>query len=1060
MTPQRRRREPKSATTDPSFDAVSPPKDLPSLCAWFAEAVRAEIDALEKDGGEKRYELISGELVNQRAPTDGIYEFIIADGTRIPEDSSGRLKAETAEYSATIIGQQANRLQVQLQSDGALPSRITRAHLIVDDTALLRKLAEWLEESAPSGWASNLALVPFHPLLGRAGFQALPNTPSLSLLTGETRRVVEQASGSTLTYIWGPPGTGKTFAIAHLIAALVERGERVLATSHTHAAVDAALYEAISGPLAGRPEILAGKVLRIGRTLDPKIPDDVRLDRVVERRAAELTERIGQLEREALPLSEHRTELQAKLAVWTRLNELRGRLQQVRDDVLAGERQEQEALASIMATEQTLDTLRARLQRAQSAWVLRRSRVAKAVAATAQADETLRAFERGREETLAKQGEARSAIEGLEIETAKVEEESSSLPPADVLTREIDAVQHQLAGLESQISQHQAEIAELEERLIDEAAVLFMTLTKCYVDERLRSQAFDSVIVDEISMALPPLILVGGSRAKERIILVGDFLQLPPIVRSDSEISSGRLRDDVFHLAGMVDGNGTQPAAGLAVLTKLEEQRRMAPRIADLARHLAYGPTGIRDHASVLSRKSPDWLDFLPSDPLVVIDTADLHCWSGKQAGSLSRFNFYSATLAVELAAMAASFIPQPTTGMPPPVGIITPYAAQKRLLGRLVADLKLERWVAPGTVHTFQGSQADAIIFDSVLDEPYYSANLSNPKAWTDVIRLLNVAATRAKHKFIFVGSSQWLNKHARPGSGLGHMWKFLKDRAPFLNAVELVEGGFLQRAAQASRPTGSEWRVPITAHGPAHEILDERTFFDRFERDLASAREGIFGLVPYFGEYRWPRVYPWIVGALERDVQVTLVTPGLAEASNASFVEKAIDNLREHGAVVIQSEGLHGKDILIDDQITYTGSLNWASHRGRGEIMHRTQSRTHAQLLSRYLQARYIRGAAIHEDGTPRVGPKCGGATQVVNQRRQHFAWDFQALKVGCANPECKQYLRNIDERPPYREPPRCRVDGRTNYRRVRWGRGERWQCPKHPRGCPMEKVVPGDP
>lgn len=396
-----------------------------------------------------------------------------------------------------------------------------------------------------------------------------------------------------------------------------------------------------------------------------------------------------------------------------------------------------------------------------------------------------------------------------------------------------------------------------------------------------------------------------------------------------------------------------------------------------------------------------------------------------------------------------------------PPIGIVTPFAAQRRLLSKLVKELNLEDWVMVGTIHTFQGAQAELIIFDSVLDEPYWSARLCAPNCFKDVIRDLNVAVTRAKSKFVFVGSSEWLNGHARPASGLGHLWEFLKERADLIPADDHFKRCMAQPMSGVSLTTHG-WRLPCPAGSPVHQILDEISFFARFEADMAASSRMIFGLVPFFGEYRWPKIQPLIRAALARGVEVTLVTPPLAEAENKPYVEKAIKNLRDLGAVVISATGLHGKDIVIDERIHYTGSLNWASHRGRTEIMHRTDSQVVAKLVLEYMQAKYIRTAAVHEDGTPRVCPNCGGPTQVVNQRRQHGPWDHQAMKVGCVdykNKDCG-YLRDVNERPPLRDVPLCKVDGRTKYRRARRRNAEIWQCPKHPRECPTEKVIPGDP
>jgi hypothetical protein len=160
------------------------------------------------------------------------------------------------------------------------------------------------------------------------------------------------------------------------------------------------------------------------------------------------------------------------------------------------------------------------------------------------------------------------------------------------------------------------------------------------------------------------------------------------------------------------------------------------------------------------------------------------------------------------------------------------------------------------------------------VLDEPYWTARLCNPKWSNDVKRDLNVAVTRAKNKFVFIGSSEWLNRHAKLTSGLGQMWDFLKDRADLIPVVGLVGLGSLWRGFDHSIDA-SGWRDRGGEKNYTFELLDELSFFDRFADDLNAASSSIFGLAPYFGEYRWPRVEPFFRAALARGVEVTLVTP-----------------------------------------------------------------------------------------------------------------------------------------------------------------------------------------
>ena len=1040
----------------------TPPIDSGALATWFAEGVHAELTALEKDGGTQVYEVQSGELIEAKGPNQGIFLFVIADGTRIPEDATGKLKTADNEFTASVIWQQGNLIHLHLEGK-SLPLNIHWARLTIDDTALLQRLAQILEELAknPSD-LTPLATTVFHPFKAVVNFTNLPDTLSLVKISGELRRILEQACGSAVTYVWGPPGTGKTYAIAHLIAALIESGERILVTSHTKAAVDQALYETVKkedgarGPLEGHIAVSSGRILRIGITVDRRIPNSVLFDKVLESKGQELQRKILELETQMQPLSKMIEFGRATISEWDKLAEISYRLNKIKESI-------EEADSRISSVKETIKRYKdmtqhryAELEKAQRAWFRRETKTKHAKIALQEAELKLRKAEEDLKSAIQDKEKARQLVNRLADVLERQKRLCATLRAREAVAKELSEVTLKISPLQEKLHSLEKELSKLGQSLIDNASAIFCTLTKNYVGKELEGQKFDAVIVDEISMALPPLIFLSAGRAKSRVILVGDFLQLPPIIRSDTFISNARLGTDTFRLAGLVKNQGISSK----VLTQLTTQHRMVPAIADVARHLVYNRYGgLYDDDEVKSRKAEEWLDFLPESPLLIIDTADLHCWCGKQPGTLSRFNMYTANVAVDLSALAAKRVRKPSLGEPQRIGIITPFAAQRRLLSKLIADMELDQWVAAGTVHTFQGNQADLIILDCVLDEPYWAARLCNPNDTEEVLRDLNVAVTRAKNKFIFIGSSEWLNNHARPTSALGRMWSFLKDHADLISALELVGDTFYQHITGDSNESVG-WNIPRTKDGYTLETLNEEAFFGRFTQDINASVTSIFALAPYFGEYRWPKIQPLFDAALKRDVKVTIITPPLTEVQNKSYVDRVIKNLRNLGAVVVSASGLHGKDVIIDERIVYTGSMNWSSHRGRLEIIHRIDAPQYAKQCLEFIQARHIRQSAFHEDGSPRTCPKCGFPIHIVNQRTQHGQWDFQPMKVGCTNPNCDGYLRNIDERPPFKNVPICQVDGRTKYRRVRRRKSEIWECPKHPKECPVEKVVPGDP
>ena len=1049
-----------------------PPTEPRELAAWFAEGVRSEIQELERKGGEARYEVLSGRRLQGGTTVDPIFRFSLADAALVPEDSSGTLDVNGRQYAAKVLLQNGNQIDVQIEAGETLGEFIARAILRVDDVGLLRKLAEALDlVSGGQESVSPLCASFLHPLPEYVGTARLPSTTAPDEIDGEQRKVLEQAIASKVTYVWGPPGTGKTHLIAHLIAALVEQNERVLLASHTHVAVDEALYKSVRrtseeegpGPLAGSALEREGRIVRIGHARNPKVPASVCLDEIVKCRAEDIQCEIDMLHRAVKPLRANLASVQASLAHWQRLAEQQERLAQAKSLVDEVTVSRQNAFEQQETADAAIKERQRVVQQAKEAWFFRSRRIERATHELQRARQ--HAYEVAGKLAQAER-ELRNAVSAVSKSIHKVDalaEMCVNLESQHLLEAKLSHIEAEIRPLDTRMTELTARLDEIEKEVIASARVVAATLTKCYVGSELKDEKFDALIVDEISMALPPLLFVAARLAHRRMILVGDFKQLPPIVRSDSELSNARLRQDAFHLSGIVDDSDKIISD---VLAQLRTQRRMLPPIADVARYISYGQNDLRDHDKVcakyknlLDEANSSWPPFLPRNALVIADTADVHCWCGRQAGSLSRFNFYSAVIACELAAMAAASRPRPQDGDVPKIGIITPYAAQRRILKRLIDGMKLESWVRVGTVHTFQGGEADLVIFDVVLDEPYYTARLCSGRAPApkEVKRDLNVAVTRAGLKFVLLGSSEWLHAHAGRTSGLGRLWHYIKEEADLVSVRELLGGAFTSDVAAVS---AEGYGIPDEDGSPVYQHLNETTFWPQFMLDLQEAQKSIVGLVPYFGQYRWPQIEPLIRDALNRGVEVTFITPPPKEAANRTYVEKAIRTLRELGAVVISATGFHPKDLIIDERIHYAGSLNWASHRGREELMHRFVNPAQAKLVLEYLQARHIR-AATNQHGKPRTCPYCQGPVHIVNQLRLS-RWDKQPIKIACTreqNPGCPGYIADIDQRAPFITPPRCNIDNRTKYRRVRRGRGETWVCPKHPKECERFKVVPGD-
>ncbi|WP_203982379.1 AAA domain-containing protein [Sphaerisporangium rufum] len=88
-------------------------------------------------------------------------------------------------------------------------------------------------------------------------------------LNAGQRDAVALALTPGLTWLWGPPGTGKTTTISALVAELRRRGKRVLLAAPTNAALDVA----VAAVLDRLPDVDEGQVVRLGQPADLSLVD-------------------------------------------------------------------------------------------------------------------------------------------------------------------------------------------------------------------------------------------------------------------------------------------------------------------------------------------------------------------------------------------------------------------------------------------------------------------------------------------------------------------------------------------------------------------------------------------------------------------------------------------------------------------------------------------------------------------------------------------------------------------------------------------------------------------
>ncbi|BEU98623.1 AAA family ATPase (plasmid) [Acidovorax sp. DW039] len=307
---------------------------------------------------------------------------------------------------------------------------------------------------------------------------------------------------------------------------------------------------------------------------------------------------------------------------------------------------------------------------------------------------------------------------------------------------------------------------------------------------------YDWVIVDEAARATPGELAV-AIQSGRRVLLVGDHRQLPPLY---TEPLVRRISADLQWLDRSVLTRSDFERAfesdyGRQVGATLQTQYRMAPPIGELVSACFY-PVPLQPGRG----DPPPWFDQLPERIGAVVtwvDTSDAGRESHERPRTPGFDNLYEAREILDVLRSICTGGPFVQSLMDhcgedeKPIGVICMYAAQERLLQRMLSEQDwatgYRRLIKIDTVDSYQGKENRIIIVSTTRNNGRYEQGFlsSNER--------VNVAISRAMDRLVIVGAARmWRDRHQRSPMGrvLAHIEAHRDDKAFTMVQASALEG------------------------------------------------------------------------------------------------------------------------------------------------------------------------------------------------------------------------------------------------------------------------------
>ncbi len=287
-------------------------KSFDSFTKLYTKLINNEISYMKHDL-KRKYRAIEGTVISKK-PGSYIYSFETDNEYHFMNDAPLRIWRKEDVIGGTILGSEDFTLSIH--TDTYLGDKVAEIYFTVDQTLLLEKLTERLMEMDGNE----------NPIASEIANGGKGNILENQRILLGSNQAEYKATKDNITFIWGPPGTGKTHSLAKIAYSHIQAGRRVLMLSYSNVSVDGALLR-----VNGISDLPEGRIIRYGYARNPMVAENDQLSsfRFTLKKHPEL-------EKKRADLINKKKNTDNKSEEWIQINK---KLNQIRNSLIESERE-------------------------------------------------------------------------------------------------------------------------------------------------------------------------------------------------------------------------------------------------------------------------------------------------------------------------------------------------------------------------------------------------------------------------------------------------------------------------------------------------------------------------------------------------------------------------------------------------------------------------------------------------------------------------------------------------------------------------------------------------